>query len=137
MEKSEYRHGIELDVDGLVINGNGHSIDANAKTKIFECKGEDITLKNVSLKNGFSSFGGAITNTKGKLSIIGSIFKSNGAMNGGRAIYAEHRLVAGRCSFESNTADKGGAIWAENSEWECKLKDCTFKDNKPDDICDD
>lgn len=36
-EESEYEDGIRLDVDDLIIDGNGHGIDARGKARIFEC----------------------------------------------------------------------------------------------------
>lgn len=53
-EEKEYLNGIRLDVDNLIINGNHHSINACGKTRIFECIGKNITLKNIVFKNGFS-----------------------------------------------------------------------------------
>lgn len=35
-EKSDFLNGIKLDIDDLVINGNGHTIDACGKTRIFK-----------------------------------------------------------------------------------------------------
>jgi hypothetical protein len=36
-EESEYKNGIKLDVDDLVIDGNGHTINAQGKIRIFYC----------------------------------------------------------------------------------------------------
>ena len=46
-EASEYLEGINLDVDDLVIDGNGHSIDACGKTRIFHSTSKNITIKNI------------------------------------------------------------------------------------------
>ena len=37
-EESEYEGGIKLDVDDLTIDGNGHTIDAQGKARIFCCR---------------------------------------------------------------------------------------------------
>ena len=48
-EESDYKNGIKLDVDDLVISGNGHTIDACGKTRIFDCNRINIIIKNVTL----------------------------------------------------------------------------------------
>ena len=90
-EKSKYKNGIKLDVDDLIIDGNGHVIDACRRGRIFECTAKNITLKNIRLKNGYTrDEGGAIVNTD-KLTIENSIFVGNTANNGG-AIFNMRRL---------------------------------------------
>ena len=65
-EESQYLEGIELDVDELTIDGNGHAIDARRLTRIFFCTGKNIIIKNIILKNGFTKEnGGAINNNEG------------------------------------------------------------------------
>ena len=67
-EESEYIDGIKLDKDGLVINGNGFTVDARGKTRIFCCTGKNIIIKNITLKNGFAEkLGGAINKKEGSL----------------------------------------------------------------------
>jgi len=36
-EESQFLNGIKLDVNDLVIDGNGHTIDARGLTRIFHC----------------------------------------------------------------------------------------------------
>ena len=68
-EKPDYVEGIKIDVDGLVINGNGHVIDASEKVRIFCCSASNVKIENITLKNGFAeNSGGAIINS-GILSI--------------------------------------------------------------------
>ena len=50
-EEARYREGIELDVDDLVIDGNGHTIDARGKTQIFDVAGKNILIKNYETRN--------------------------------------------------------------------------------------
>ena len=86
-EESEYEDGIKLDVDDLAIDGNGHSIKAQGKARIFCCTGKNITVKNIVLKNGFvEGYGGAIRIVSGEITIIRSILKGNTGKWGG-AIY--------------------------------------------------
>ena len=53
-EKYEHVHGIEIDVDDLVIEGMGHFIDARHFGRIFSITGRNITIKNVVFQNGYS-----------------------------------------------------------------------------------
>ena len=46
-EELEYLKGIELDVNNIVIDGNGHTIDANGKARIFKSSSRNIMIKNI------------------------------------------------------------------------------------------
>ena len=75
-EKEYYEGGIELDIDDLVIDGNGKTIDGDGKSRIFTVTGKNITLKNITFKNGKShknydnklnNHGGVLRITKGQI----------------------------------------------------------------------
>ena len=51
-EESEYKNGIKLDVNDIVIDGKGYAIDACGKARIFDCTGKNIIVKNIIFKNG-------------------------------------------------------------------------------------
>ena len=81
-EESEHLEGIMLDIDDVTIDGNGYSVDANGKARIFYCTGKNIAIKNIILKNGCAEkYGGAIFNNGG-LSITQSTLKNNTANMG-------------------------------------------------------
>lgn len=134
-EASEYLEGIKLDVDGLVIDGNGHYIDACEKTRIFHCSAEGIALKNITLKNANTeSNGGAIYN-KGDLTITDSAFSNNtgnGIFSGGAICNWEGRIRISRSSFTGNVANGryngGGAIYSLLGE--VIIKQSSFTDNR-------
>ena len=86
-EKSRYLKGIVLDVDGLVIDGAGHTVDARRKARIFHCRAEGVVLKNFTFKRGFSVNGGAIYNDHGDLNIENSRFEASSSKKWGGAIY--------------------------------------------------
>ena len=46
----------------LFLMENGYTIDAKGKTRIFQCFGKNIVIKNVILKNGHHNWGGAVEN---------------------------------------------------------------------------
>lgn len=118
-EASEYGEGIELDVDGLVIDANNHSISARKKTRIFNITGKGITIRNLLLKDGLrEDKGGAIYNS-GEASLIGCVVKDNRLHTYkfidcyGGAIYncAEAQMDLIRCElFDNHSKDYGGAI---------------------------
>lgn len=118
-EKYRYSDGIDLSAKNLVINGNGHTIDACGKTRIFKCLiGKNITLKNITFKNGFSKErGGAIYNIGDNMAIENCTFAENVVThehgNGG-AIYAGNEMTITGSAFNGNVIigehGNGGAI---------------------------
>ena len=188
---SDNPYAIKLDVNGLVIDGNGYAINGNEKTCMILCTGENITIKNITIKNikfenplmkkgkwsainncggqltitdsiftdnyGFGGaiyneavliinnckftnnmaarVGGAIQNEAGLIFINDSIFKNNEAIHDGGVIYSPRGVLRIRRSeFSNNFAGyDGGAIYTRDEN--LRLIDCTFKDNKFDDVC--
>ena len=109
-EESEYLYGIKLDLDDIVIDGNGHAIDACEKTRIFSIKGKNIIIQKITLKNGFSQLaGGAIFNDC-HLTIKDSTLTKNKAKNGG-AIYNSGDLTIKDSTLTKNMGEDGGAIY--------------------------
>ena len=116
-EESEYLDGIRLDVDNLIIDGNNHSIDACGKARIFLIVANNIAIKNITLKNGFSQKGGAIFNEGDGLSIEKSFFSNNSAQYAefpvfsmGGAIENSGEMSISESAFSLNRAESGGAI---------------------------
>ena len=128
-ERPKYAEGIILDVDRLVIDGNGHSIDACGKVGIFRCSGKNITIKNTTFKNGLSVGGGAIYNQdSGDLVLEACVFSNNTALNGG-AIVNFGKISCRDVDFTDNLAksEDGGAI--NNPGGDLVLEDCVFSGN--------
>ena len=127
-----YEYGMELDVDDLVIDGKGHTIDANYnKARIFRCNAKNITLKNITFKNGTAeNGGGAIYNDWGSsLTLVSCSFEGNSSKGNGGAIYNDEggSLSLVSCSFEDNSSRKqGGAIF---NRAKLTVTESTFKDN--------
>ena len=106
-----------MDVDGLVIDGAGHVIDACGRTRIFDCTRKNVTLKNFIFINGTSLEGGAVSN-RGSLTISDSIFANNSASLDGGAIFSDYFeaeiLLVQDSVFVNNTAESlGRAIYTE------------------------
>lgn len=127
-EESDYKEGIELDIDDLVIDGNNHTIDAKGKVRIFLCRGKNITIKNITLKNGFAHDGGAICNSNNcVLTINDSILTQNTAQKYGGAVYNDHgHLIIIKSALSGNTAVNGGAI---DNMGNVTISDSTFSGN--------
>ncbi|WP_407374120.1 pectate lyase-like adhesive domain-containing protein [Methanobrevibacter sp.] len=107
-EASRYREGIVISRDAVIIDGAGHSIDACGSTQIFRITGQNVVLKNITLKNGYSFVheGAAIIND-GKTSVSDSKFINNvcESLNGGAIYLNEQNIRFRKCSFEGNVPD--------------------------------
>ena len=128
--------GIELDVDGLVIDGNGRTIDADGFSRMFIVTGNNITLRNIKFQNGFihrdfnksQNYGAAIqVNPNASLKIENCSFTDNFSHNGGGAIFNQGKLYVCDCLFENNGCKlDGGAIV---NKADLIISDVEFKGN--------
>lgn len=116
-----------------VIDGQGHTIDAQHKSNIFESRGGSLILKNMILKNGKGSYGGAIF-AKGVLKIENCQFIDNIATEAGGAVaITGGQLTITNSKFIKNSVQTskssgyGGAIWIQKSS--SKITKCLFKSN--------
>ena len=132
-EEFEYREGIKLDVDDLVIDGGGHTIDACGKTRIFLCCSANTIIKDITLKNGFTEeSGGAIFNAKdAELRLKDCNFNNNHALSRGGSVEnnRDSKLYVAKCNFSKNSAEDGGAI-SNMKRCHLILKDCCFENNE-------
>ena len=105
--------GITID-KSITIDGQGHTIDAQGKARIFYVQANNVILKNIIFKNGNSATnGGAIWWNGADGSVSGSTFIGNSAADNGGAIWWNGfgGSVSG-CSFIGNSANvHGGAIF--------------------------
>lgn len=127
-EIGDYRDGIELDIDGLIIDGNGHEIDARGKSRIFYCRAKNITIRNITLKNGHAHFGGAIRNNGDGFTITESTLAHNTANRHGGAIINYHNLTISKSTLEDNIANEGGAIY--NNQGKLKIIETALRENR-------
>ena len=112
--------GIELCRDNLEIDGGGHTIDGGARTRIFLITARNVTLKNITFKNGHSANrfeehangGGALKITKGaSVNLEGCTFKKNTSADDGGAILNSGTVRSHNSTFGSNHAGYyGGAV---------------------------
>jgi predicted outer membrane repeat protein len=124
-QASDYnlRNGIEI--DGITINGNGHTIDGRNLARIFSQSSGSVTLNNVKFVNGYASSksnGGAYLLSEGTLTVNNCQFENNTAGQHGGAIgvssnQGENFLNVYNSSFKNNSAKfNGGSIYSNNLE---------------------
>lgn len=141
-----------LNHDGLIIDGNGHSIDARGIGGIFKVIASNVILKNISFlnasdsavvnqsevkvidcdfKNNISKFDGGAIHNVGNLTLINCYFENNSSTNemtDGGAIKNVGSAFITRCVFNSNhSVYSGGAIYTSG---EMHLDNCVFNENK-------
>ena len=103
---------------GVIISGdaNGNSANDNGDVGLFAMgTGADVTLKNLTLRDGRRNFGGAVFNNGGKLTLINSTLTKNVAFaDGGGAISNINTngvVTITNCTLSENSASAyGGAI---------------------------
>lgn len=129
-EEFYYKEGINLDIDDLIIDGDGHYIDARRKTRIFNCTGKNILLRNIKFKNGFSKEnGGAIFIDYGELSIMESTFNENKSQEYAGAVYNDKGILnISNSTFNENSSSmNAGAIF--NNMGTSNIIGSTFNEN--------
>lgn len=99
----------------LTIDGNGHAIDAQHKSGIFNIGSSEVILKNIAFKNANGKDGGAIFSTA--TTVIDNCIFTNNTANRGGAIYLANGLININLSiFLNNSANDGGALYCINSD---------------------
>ena len=100
--------GITIEKDEITINGQGHTIDASGKGRIFNITGNYITITNLILVNGFSEENGGAIFSANYTTLINVTFTNNSANEGG-AIYSANMIEIDECTFKGNHAVEYGA----------------------------
>lgn len=123
VEQGFFEGGIELDVDGLVIDGCGRTIDGAGLSRIFCVCAKGVVIKNIVFSNGKhrneheqrSNGGGALKILKdASLKIENCIFKDSTADDGG-AILNNGEIISIKNRFEGNSSGYcGGAVFNRN-----------------------
>ena len=122
----EFQTGIGITKDNFTINGNGFTIDGANQARIFHITGENVTISNLNIINGYR-FNKAGAGILAEDSIIlNNVTFINNHGNEGGAIYGLASVNLTNVHFTQNTADNGGAIY---SEGELNIENCTFNNN--------
>lgn len=98
-ESLKFGDGIKIKKDNVVIDGNGHTIDAKGKVRVFDIYGNNVTLKNINFKNGFhEKYGGAVRNA-GRCKLINCTFEDNHAKIDGNDVSNGSEMCVCDCEF--------------------------------------
>lgn len=145
----ELKNGIIIKKD-LTIDGNGHSIDGKNSLALFNIKGGNVILKNLTIKN-CHCLDNAIIENKGRLTLESCKFLNNKTGTGINVInnngklkitdsqflnsYTKNSLIKNngelnleRCNFINNNSNTSGAVI--NNTKETTIEDCNFKSNE-------
>jgi len=114
----------------IIINGNNNTLNGqNTHQFIKITEGHNLTLENITITNYTSSYGGAISNNYGTLTVSNSTFNNNQATMDGGAIYNNHgTLTVSNSTFNNNQASTGGAIC--NYYGTLTVSNSTFNNNQ-------
>ena len=115
----------------LTIDGNGHALDAESKSRIFTFHSDNVTVKNMMIIGGDAYDGGAISNDFGdNCNIISCNFTNCKALYEGGAVYnyldAVNTSIIS-CNFKNcSSSYLGGAV--SNKDPNCIMTSCDFTD---------
>lgn len=125
---------IPPEVTRLTIQGESHAgncfVDASGQDHILFSQGVDLTIRNITFQNGYSSLGGAIQCQGGVLVAEHSEFQRNRAASAGGALCLlnTQRVELTNCLFFENEANEGGAIFLSFAQ-AVEIQHCTFNRN--------
>jgi predicted outer membrane repeat protein len=126
-DDEKYANGIDITIDDLTIDGQGHTINANKKARIFNIKSNNVVLKNINIINGnATSHGGAIYWEGLNGTVVNCLFKDCSSPNSGGAILFKNTAQIENTKFTGNRAYFGGGA---NFDEECRINNCTFEGN--------
>ncbi len=107
--------GITINKDGVSINGNGYTIDGSNKVRIFNIIGNNITISNLYIINGYNAEQGGAIYSESDLILNNVTFINNFAPKGG-ALYNTNTTVMNGCVFNNNSANgTGGCVMTNES----------------------
>ena len=108
--------GIVIDKTNFTINGNGHTIDGNNKVRVFKIIGDNITILNLNIINGYiddDNGGGIYT---GSALVLNNVSFTNNFAKTGGAISGDEAMEINSCTFNNNSANStGGCIYSEEN----------------------
>lgn len=127
-EEDDYKVGIEINADNLIIDGNGHTIDGNKRKPLLNVNASKVTLKNIIFKNGCFEYSGGAIISNGDLTVESCEFIDNSSNDYGGAIYTKSKLQIKDSRFIENRSDYGGAIYIDSGA-DLNVEGSLFKSN--------
>lgn len=113
----------------ITIDGKGHTLDGDNSSGILYIDSDNVVVKNIIFKNGFSDVdGGAIICYGNNCIVINCTFISNSATSDGGAVYlhGDNASIIDS-TFNNNSADLGGAVFSSSTGG--KIVNCNFIKN--------
>ena len=110
----ELNEGIIINKNNYMINGNGYTIDGANQARIFKIIGQNITILNLNLINGYSDdseVGGGAILSEATLNLKNVTFTNNYARTGGSADLRNVTSIS-NCRFINSNAKFGGGIYS-------------------------
>lgn len=143
--------GIVINKTNFVINGNGHTLNGNSISRIFDVNGQNITINNLKFINGKANIGGAVIIDASNTIINNCTFNRNNATtDGGAIVFRNYGAVINSIFTDNYSPDTAGigvygsAVDVNSSTFYSKiplekgfihgaraiiyLNNCTFKD---------
>ncbi|PWB86515.1 right-handed parallel beta-helix repeat-containing protein [Methanobrevibacter thaueri] len=110
---SDYKQGVLIAKDNIVIDGDGHTINGANQARIFNITANNVTLKNIKFVNGYSNDNGGAIFAIHNLNMLNCHFENNNANASGGAVYIDNAFSNCRINstFINNSAYNGGAIY--------------------------
>ena len=119
--------GITIAIDDLIIDGKGHTINANNHARVFNIQSKNVVLKNIIIINAdHDSSGGAVYWSGSDGKIIDCSFKDCISHNSGGAAYLKNSINVINSTFIGNSANFAGAI---DFESDSTVENCKFEQN--------
>ena len=124
---------VVISKSNILIDGQGHTLDADNRGNIFGVSGTNIIFKNITFINGLGVNGGAIGDFYGSgknYTVIDCTFINNTATNCGGALYAQYSPIYVYNSTFKNNRNYGnyggGAIFSDRNIY---VDGCNFYGN--------
>ena len=114
------------------IEGNGFSIDAEHKCRVFHIHGGNVRIDHLSLVNGAARDGGAVLLEGGSLQIANCMLVNNVSDWGGAIHCKDGHLTVSQSVISENRAEWAGAIYSSDGEME--IDSCDFVANSAEEL---
>ena len=121
--------GVTARVVGLTLRGGVYA-GGSGGGAIQNNSSSNFTVERCNFVNNVGSFGGAIFNASGTMTIIDSTFSQNNAI-AGAAIYNSGPLTMKGCTLSGNSGRNGAGFYNDtNAEVQVNIRNSTFSSNQ-------
>ena len=126
LDRDYYGEGTEITISkSITIDGNGHTLNANGLSRIFNVQSGSVVISNLVLVNASGEGNGGAVYFNDAGSVSNCEFTGNTAYHGG-AVYFLSQGTVTNCNFADNHAtSEGGAVWIYSGN----VSNCNFTNN--------